>query len=154
MPQYARCRDYGDGSQEKHRQKEGMIGIGAGTARDGDGGDPDGDGRDDQADACLDGRPGKRLAGGGSGWTWDVADIPDCARDVGEERGQVGIGPRGERLARPRVELVPAQPTLRERSLKGADYLLAVSVARPEPTTVLRSCRHRHLPRWHSADKA
>ena len=67
MPQYARCRDYGDGSQEKHRQKEGMIGIAAWTARNGDGGDPDGGGRDDQAAACLDGRPGQRPAGARAG---------------------------------------------------------------------------------------
>lgn len=152
MPQYARCRDYADGSQQKHRQKEGMIGIGAGTARNGDGGDPDGDGRDDQAHACLDGRPGQRPAGGAGGRGRDVAGIPDCSRDVGQERGQVGIGPRGERLARPRVEFVRSQPTLRERGLEGADYLLAVSVARPESAVVPRSCRHWHLPRWHSAE--
>jgi len=154
MPQYARCRDYSDGSQEKHRQEEGMIGIGAGTARHGDGGDPDGGGRDDQAAACLDGRPGQRPAGGAGGRARHVADIPDCVRDVGQERGQVGIGPRGERLARPRAEFVPGQPAVHERGLKGADYLLAVSVARPEPATVLRSCRHRHLPCWHSASEA
>ena len=44
--------------------------------------------------------------GGPGGRARHVAGISDCARDVGQERGQVGIGPRGERLARPRAELV------------------------------------------------
>ena len=126
MPHYARCRDYAEGSQEKHRQKEGMIGIGARTARNGDGGDPDGDGRDDQARACLDGRSGQRPAGGAGGRGRDVVGIPDGARDVGQERGQAGIGPRGERLAYPRVELVPGQPAVHERGLQRADHVLAV----------------------------
>ena len=53
-------------------------------------------------------------------------------RDVGGERGQVGVGPRGERLARSRVEFVLGQPTVHERVLQRVDYLLAVGVARPE----------------------
>ena len=79
-------------------------------------------------------------------------------RDVGGERGQVGAGPRGERPARPRGEFVPGQPAVHERGLQRVDYLLAVGVARPEPVAarrgrVLRSCRHRHLPRSHDAGK-
>ena len=126
MPQYARCRDHGDGSQEKHREEEKTIVIAAWTAWIGDEGDPDGGNRDDQAAACLDGRPGQRPAGGAGGRARDVAGILDCARDVGQERGQVGIGPRGERLARPRVEFVPGQPAVHERGLQRADHVLAV----------------------------
>ena len=72
-----------------------------------------------------------------------------AGRDVGGERGQVGAGPRGERPARPRVELVPGQPALHERVLQCLDHLLAIGVARPDPATarrcrVFRSCHHRH----------
>ena len=40
-----------------------------------------------------------------------------AGRDVDGERGQVGVGPRGERLARSRVEFVFGQPTVHERVL-------------------------------------
>jgi hypothetical protein len=37
------------------------------------------------------------------------------------------VGPRGERLAHPRVEFVLGQPTLHERGLEHLDHLLTVS---------------------------
>ena len=82
--------------------------------------------------------PDRPSGGGRDGW------------DVGGERGQLGAGPRGERPARPLVELVPGR-RLHERVLQRLDHLLAVGVARPQPVTarrcrVLRSCRHRNLP--------
>ena len=91
---------------------------------------------------------GRRRAGAG-GRASPAAGGP--GRDVGGERGQVGVGPRGERLARPGVEFVLGQLAVYERGLQRADHLLAVGLARPEPVTarrgrVLRSCRHRHLP--------
>jgi hypothetical protein len=78
-----------------------------------------------------------------------MARRPGCGRDVGGERGQLGAGPRGQRPARPRAELVPGQPALHERVLQRLDDQLAVGVARPEPVTarrcrVLRSRHYRH----------
>ena len=70
-----------------------------------------------------------------------------ATRDVGGERGQFAAGPRGERPARPHVELVPGQPPC-TCVLQRLDHLLAVGVGRPEPVTarrgrVFRSCHHR-----------
>jgi hypothetical protein len=70
-------------------------------------------------------RPGRlaRRAGGG---------------DVGGERGQFGVGPRGERLACPRVKLVFGQPTVREGGLERVDHVLAVGVGRSEMAAARR----------------
>ena len=72
-------------------------------------------------------------------------------RDVDGQCGQVGVGPRGQRLAGPRVEFSLIQPSVYERVLQRLDYLLAVGVARPQPVTarrlpLLRSCHRQHLP--------
>ena len=92
---------------------------------------------------------GRRRAGAGGrvgpagGWG---------GRDVGGERGQVGVRPCRERLANPQVELVLGQPTVHERVLQRFDHVFAVAVGRREPVAarhgrVFRSNRHRHLPR-------
>jgi len=86
---------------------------------------------------------GRRRAGAGG--------LARGGRDVGGERGQVGVGPRGERPARPYVEFVPGQPAIHERGLQRLDHLLAVGVARPDPIAartwlVFRSYHHRRLP--------
>ena len=68
---------------------------------------------------------------------------PDCGRagrDVGGDRGQVGVGPRSERLARSGVEFVLGQLAVRERGFQRVDRLFAVGVGRPEPTAA-RRCR-------------
>ena len=120
MPQYARGRDYAEGSQEKHRHKEGMIGIGAeplGTAMVA--------ARTSRATAemirhmpALTAASGQRPAGdaGGRRGVMSSASPGMARRDVepGARPGQC-IGPRGERLAYPRVELVPGQPAVHER---------------------------------------
>jgi hypothetical protein len=93
-------------------------------------GNPPGDEPDDQADARLDGRRGQRPAGRGG-----RARQPGGGQDVGGERGQVCVGPRGQRPACARVELVPGQPAIRERVLQRLDQPLAVAVTRPEPVT-------------------
>ena len=126
-----------------------MIGIAEASRIEDVGGDPYGSERDDQA-------PPDPAAALASGWRSvpgpaGTLALPRAgpAGDVGGERGQVGAGPRGERPARPGVELVPGQPALHERVLQRLDHLLAVGVARPDPATarrcrVLRSCHHRH----------
>jgi hypothetical protein len=89
---------------------------------------------------------GRRRAGGGraarGGWGW---------RNVGGEGGQVRVGPRGQRLARPCIEFVLGQPSVHERVLQRLDYLLAVGTACPQPVTarrcrVLRPCHHGTSP--------
>src|SRR5262249_36866574 len=77
--------------------------------------------------------------------------------------GQLRIGPRYKRPARPRGELVLGQPAPYERVLEDVDHLLAVSIGRPDVAPALygrhlvpRSRRHQHLlprqrvqnPRW------
>ena len=57
------------------------------------------------------------------GWRW-------VGGQVGGERGQLGVGPRRQRLADPFVQFVRGQPTLHECGLEGADHLLAVGMGR------------------------
>ena len=71
--------------------------------------------------------------------------------DVGGERGQLSLGPRGERLARPRVKLAFGQAALHERGLEHVDHVLAVGVGRTPMAagrrcSLFRSCDHRCLP--------
>ena len=95
------------------------------------------------------GRVGRRL----------VCDLP--GGDVGGDRGQFRIGPRRERLAYPRVKLVFGNPTMHKRGLEHVDYVLAVSMGRPEAAAgrrgyrhlVFRLCCHRRLPHHHGAAK-
>ena len=58
--------------------------------------------------------------------------------EVSGERGQLGAGPRGERLARPQVQLLFGQPALRESGRERVDDLLAVGVGGPEAAGRLR----------------
>jgi len=54
-----------------------------------------------------------------------------CGRpggDVGDERGEIGMGLRGGRLVHPRVVFILSQPTLPERGLEGADHVHAIEV--------------------------
>ena len=75
--------------------------------------------------------------------------------EVGGEGSQVGVGPRRERLADPRVQLVLGQPALDERGLEGVDHVLAIGVrgshataARgPRPRLISRARHRRHLLR-------
>ena len=96
---------------------------------------------------------GRRRAGADGSPAW----LRRAVRDVGGERGQLGVSPRGNRPARSRVELVPGQPTVYERVLQHLDHLLAVGVARPEPEDPplpgSRSCRHRPSPGSRNAGK-
>jgi hypothetical protein len=48
--------------------------------------------------------------------------------EIAGDRGQVGIGPRRERLAHPEVELVFSQPVVYERGFELLDRLLTVGV--------------------------
>ena len=122
-----------------------------------------------------DGQEHKRFSPGMVGIGAGAARIEDEGDPHGGERddqaaarpsGQLGAGPRGERPARPRVELVPGQPAVHERVLQRVDHVFAVGLGCPEPVAahrcrVFRSCRHRHLsplaqcrssvckPRWH-----
>ena len=123
MRQYHGYHECGDLRQDKQWESPGMIGI-KGAAWIGEGGAPQGGGRDDQADARFDCRPGQRSAVCKGG----LARRPGCraGRDVGDEGGQVGVGPRGERLARSRVKFVPGQPAVHERSLQRVDHVFAV----------------------------
>jgi len=74
--------------------------------------------------------------------------------EVSGDRGQLRVGPRGERLAHSQVEFILGQHALHECGLEGADHLLAVAVRRPHSATtrracghlVSRTCHHRHLP--------
>jgi hypothetical protein len=131
-----------------------MILIGAGTGRIEPFDAEAGGGRDDQAHA----RHGDRLGQWPTDWRdgrarWHgrcCGRFGRSAGDVGGECGQVGVGPRGERPARPRGEFFLRQPAIHERGLQRLDHLLAVGVARPEPVMsrrrVLLSCRHRTPP--------
>jgi hypothetical protein len=67
---------------------------------------------------------------------------------VGGERGQVRVGPRSQRLAHPRIQLIPAQPALHERGLQHADYLLAVGMTGPQ-VTAAHGCRPMVSRLWH-----
>ena len=91
---------------------------------------------------------------------------PGCGRpggDVGGEGGQLRVGPRGERLGHPRVELVFGQLALDERGLERLDHVVAVGVARPDMArpnmvtarywAVVRACHHQYLPRQHKAGR-
>ena len=76
-------------------------------------------------------------------------------REVSNDRGQLRASPRGERLARPHIQLVNGQPALGERALEDLDRLLAVGVRRAEFTTapaffrcspIARPCYHGASP--------
>jgi hypothetical protein len=69
-----------------------------------------------------------------------VSDLP--GGDVGGDRGQFRIGPRHECVAYPRVELVFGNPALDKRSLEHVDYVLAVSMGRPDAAAACRCYRH------------
>ncbi|MGD0926438.1 MAG: hypothetical protein ABR926_14720 [Streptosporangiaceae bacterium] len=81
-----------------------------------------------------------------------VCDLP--GGDVGGDCGQFRIRPRRECLAYPRIELVFGNPTMHKRGLEHVDYVLAVSMGRPEAAAsrrgyrhlVFRLCCHRRLP--------
>jgi len=81
---------------------------------------------------------------------WPGGDLG--GRDVGGEQGQVGVGPRDERPACARVELVLGEAAVHVCVFQRHDDLLAVGVARPELVParrcqILRSRCHRRLPR-------
>src|SRR4029077_13596524 len=88
-----------------------------------------------------------------------VCDLP--GGDVGGDCGQFRIGSRRERLAYPRIKLVFSDPAMHKRGLEHVDYVLAVSVGRPEAAAacrgyrhvVFRLCCHRRLPHQHGAAK-
>jgi len=71
---------------------------------------------------------------------------------VSGDCGQFRVGPRPECLADAQVELVPVQPSLHERGLEYADYLLAVGArgsqvaSRPDCHLVPRRCHRWRLP--------
>ena len=74
-------------------------------------------------------------------------------RKVGGDRGQVPMGPRGECLAHPRIQLGFAQHALHERGLEHIDHMLAIGMRRPQIPAgrvccalVTRPCRHRYHP--------
>ena len=83
---------------------------------------------------------------------WPVSGRP--GGKVGGERGQVRVGPCGERLAGPRVKLVHGQPALHERGFKRLHHSLAVGMRRQEAAVAPRACcplvsrsrGHRRLP--------
>jgi hypothetical protein len=109
--------------------KPGAAGAAGERAGIEDAGAPHSSGCDGQAAACPGGGPGQRPAADPDGRT----RRPGCGQpggEVGGERGQVGAGPRGERLARPQVELVFGQHARHERGLERTDHLFAVGVRR------------------------
>ena len=57
---------------------------------------------------------------------WERPGWGSCGRDVGGDRGQFQVGPRGEYPAHSRVELVLVQPTLHEGDLECLNRLLPV----------------------------
>jgi hypothetical protein len=84
-----------------------------------------------------------------------------AGRQVGGERGEVAVGPRRQYLPDPQVELVPGQPPLHERGLKGVDHLLAVGVRRSQVAAasctcylVTRCCHAAPLPYGRNAYEA
>jgi len=88
-----------------------------------------------------------------------VCDLP--GGDVGGDRGQFPIAPRRECLVYSRLKLVFGNPTMHKRGREYVDYLLAVSIRRPEAAMsrrgyrclVFRLCCHRRLPHQHGAAK-
>src|SRR6267154_6137971 len=88
-----------------------------------------------------------------------VCDLP--GGDLGGDCGQFRIGPRRECLAYPRIKLVFGNPAMHKRGLEHVDYVLAVSMGRPEAAAarrgyrhlVFRLCCHRRLPHQHGAVK-
>src|ERR1700746_3126618 len=78
-----------------------------------------------------------------------VARRLDCdlpGRDVGGDCGQLRIGSRRECLAYPLIKLVFGNPTLHKSGLEHVDYVLAVSMGRPEAAAGHRG--YRHLVFW------
>jgi hypothetical protein len=88
-----------------------------------------------------------------------VCDLP--GGDVSGDDGQFRIGPRPECLAYPRIKLVFGHPTMHKRGLEHVDYVLAVSIGRPEAAAgrrgychlVFRLCCHQRLPHQDGAAK-
>src|ERR1700728_862314 len=86
-----------------------------------------------------------------------VCDLP--GGDVGSDRGQFRVRPRRECLAYPRIKLIFGNPTLHKRGLEHVDYVLAVSMGRPEAAAARRGyrhlafrlCCHRRLPHQNGA---
>ena len=78
---------------------------------------------------------------------------------VGGERGQLPMGPRGECLAQPCIQLGFGQHALHERGLEHVDHMLAIGMRRPQIATgrcvcctlVTRPCRHRYHPHLQNA---
>jgi hypothetical protein len=79
---------------------------------------PEGGGRDDHAGAPGD-HPIRHPRRPGRDW----AD-----RDIRGDRGQIRLAPRGERLARPDLELAFGQPAHDKGSLERLDHALAVGL--------------------------
>jgi len=141
-PHDADCRDYGVNGQDKAPPNPGAPGGTGGPgpgARIEDEGGPQGSSREGQADARTDGRPGQRSAARRGGRA-RRSGRRRGGRDVGGERGQLGAGPCGQRLARSRIKFVLGQPSMHECGLEGIDHLLAVGVACPEPLAAAGSC--------------
>lgn len=73
---------------------------------------------------------------------------------VGGKRGQPPMGPRGECLAQPGIQLGFGQHALHERGLKHVDHMLAIGMRRLQIaagrrvccTLVTRPCHHRYHP--------
>ncbi len=82
---------------------------------------------------------GRRACAGTARGGGTVSASP--AGQVGSERGQARIGPRGERLACPRIQLGFGQTALHGRGLEYFDHLLAVGV-RGTQVTAARGCWH------------
>ena len=69
-----------------------------------------------------------------------VCDLP--GGKVGGDCGQFRIGPRRECLAYPRIKLVFGNSTLHKRVLEHVNYVLAVSMGRPEAAAARSGYRH------------
>jgi hypothetical protein len=129
-----------------------VIGISQAIRIEDVGGKPHGGERDAQAAASSGRRPGQRPAAHRRRPPYRRRPLRraccgPATRNVGGERGQLGSGPRGQRLARPHAEFVPCQLAPHERGLQRLDHPLAVGVARPELVAarrrVLRSRHHQ-----------
>ena len=70
--------------------------------------------------------------------------------DVGGDRSQLRIGPRGQHLPHPRAELLFGQPALHKRGLERLDHLLAIGVRRPQAAAASRACRYLVTRSHHS----
>ena len=78
---------------------------------------------------------------------------------VGGERGQLPMGPRGECLAQPCIQLGFGQHALHERRLEHVDQILAIGMRRTQIATghrvcrilVTRPCCHRYHPHLQNA---